>query len=88
MHSRGVMKGARVRISLHDPSKWARGAAQALNGLTGTIREIKTLHNAGITSYTITARCLVELDTPPPAWWAGQRPSLSWWFSAEDLQDV
>ena len=78
--------GQRVTVNIGQTDTWAHGAAAALNGLSGTIIEVKTEHCAGIATYPIQAQYLVELDAAPAPWSEHQRPSRRWWFSRRDLQ--
>lgn len=81
--------GTRVEVAISVPDAWARGAAEALNGLVGTITAIKTEHNAGVASYRVPTQFLVELDTAPAPWGGrGHQPSRSWWFLAGELKAI
>lgn len=69
--------GVRVKVKLADPAAWAYGAADALNGCTGVVSEIRP--HATPPSY------LIAFDRPAPTWWGGQTPPRWWWFEAGDL---
>jgi hypothetical protein len=76
--------GDRVKVAIRDATRdqWAIGAADALNGTTGTVTEIKE----GVSIPPFLGH-LVTFDAPAPTWWANQSPPLASWFEADDLQE-
>lgn len=73
----GFKVGDKVRVETKDPSSWATGCAQSLNGKTGVVTECK--HGAW------GPQVLVTFDIPPAPWWGAQRPVKAFHFSPEDL---
>jgi len=71
--------GQRVKIYIYDPKRWALGAVECLNGLTGVIKEIKK-QDTMWENYI-----LVEFDEPAKTWHSFQTPWESAWFRKEDL---
>ena len=76
--------GIRVRVAIIDREQWAVGAADSLNGLTGTIVDYKADYG-----FIEPEGCyLVELDREPKKWSTHQTPGRGWWFSPRDLQPL
>ncbi len=73
--------GDRVRVKIADRDTYAVGAAEALDGKTGTIvgTSSEGARAVGIGEY------LVEFDTPAPKWWAHQTPATAMHFDFDDL---
>lgn len=66
--------GARVKVRIKQPDRFAQGAAESLEGVTGRV-------------LTIGARMvLVRFDAPARTWWAQQSPITAFWFDAGDLE--
>ena len=73
--------GERVRISIRDPNEYAKGAAEALHGKTGTITELGDMIRR--TPYN---GVLVTFDTPADPWWTWQEPVKAFFFEPHDLE--
>lgn len=75
--------GQRVRVTIADPDKYAVGAAEALDGMTGVIESLedKPWHGE-------VPRRLVRFDEPAPTWFSYQTPPAAFWFPVEDLMEV
>jgi hypothetical protein len=70
-----LQDGARVRVAIKDRNEYAHGAAESLDGHTGTIER------AGRPGY------LVKFDAPlPRTWWTHQSPVTAFWFARKDLK--
>jgi len=70
----------RVKIAIPDRKRdqWARGAADALNGLRGSVASKSPTG----------ARVLVSFDpgAQGPTWWPQQTPPTAWWFDSDEIQ--
>ena len=71
--------GQRVKVAIKSEG-WSQGAKEALDGLTGTIEEIRE----GGRSLGI-GPILVRFDRPAPKWWTHQTPTTGFWFDESDL---
>jgi hypothetical protein len=73
-----IQEGQRVRTRQLDRRTYARGAAEALSGLTGVV-DGKPGRDG---------RHLVRFDAPAPTWWSYQTPPTAWWFDADELEAI
>lgn len=69
--------GDRVKIVVQDYDKYATGCAECLDGVTGTIKEIKQGGSV-----------LVSFDKPAKTWWTHQTPPTSFHIPKTDLMVV
>lgn len=77
--------GTKVRVNIKNRKEWATGAAEALNGMTGVVEEIKSDVDAWGRVRKAEAPFLVRFDRAAPKWWTHQSPALAWHFDAHDL---
>lgn len=76
--------GARVRVVIKQPRRYAAGAAASLNGLAGVVEQFKPESINGEPSPG--PAYLVRFDAPARTWWAHQTPPESWWFPPGELR--
>jgi hypothetical protein len=74
--------GARVRVEIKRPRRYAAGAAECLQGMLGTVEQFKPESINGDPAY------LVRFDAPARTWWSNQLPSDSFWFPPHELRGV
>ncbi len=80
-----MQTGNRVTIAIRNPSEWAMGAAEVLNGKTGTIEEVQECER--MTKYPLKkAKYLVRFDTPAGTWSTNQTPPASFWFDSDEVK--
>lgn len=69
--------GDRVRVRIIETGEWVRGAAESMNGKTGTVKEVRA-----------SGQVLVTFDTPAEPWWAHQSPVLGFHFEENELEKL
>jgi len=72
------MIGKKVVTNIVNTDVFAVGCAEALDGKTGTVKEIN--YDAG--------KYLVEFDTPAAKWWTNQIPTTCFWFERKNIQQA
>ena len=79
----------RVHIQIADTSRFARGAAECLDGKTGTVTEVMEHSvNGKWNGIERGPAVLVEFDEPARPWWTNQTPCAAFWFRPEDLTKI
>jgi hypothetical protein len=78
--ARGLVVGARVKVAIRDRRAWNTDYADALDGRTGTIADVKVGY-----SNDDALALLVELDEPHAIGWSGS-PIKAFWFEVGDLE--
>lgn len=69
--------GDRVKVKIKDRSTYARGCAEALDGLPGVIEEASKYE---------ADKWLVRFDKSAPTWSTYQTPPTAFWFEAAELE--
>ena len=77
--------GMKVRTSVRRP--YAKGAAEVLNGQTGTVT---TIREPTLTERPSSAKTgvLVTFDEPLEGWWTHQSPVTAFWFDPDEVIDI
>ena len=73
-----IAVGDRVQVAIRYRARWAHGAAEALDGLTGTVEKLKEREPC----------VLVRFDAPAPTWSAHQTPPTAHWFDCSEVAEL
>lgn len=79
-------EGTRVQVKITDPARYAVGAAEALNGLRGTIERNEPCSFNGEPSPGPAS--LVRFDAPAPRWHTHGSETLAFWFPPHEVEPL
>jgi hypothetical protein len=76
MKHEAIAIGQRVRVRIVNPKEYAMGAAESLDGKTGTIERLRSDGKAW----------LVAFDAPAKPWWTHGGACSGFWHAPEELE--